>query len=68
MWLMTSALTGYEKNRLNGAERVLRAVTGLSLLAPQMTIALPAMGIGAALIVAHRFLGGAPAPVDTRPT
>ena len=64
MWLLTSALTGYEKNRLRAAERVLRAVAGLAVLAPGMGVAVPAFLGGIVLIVVHRFLGGEPSPVD----
>lgn len=67
MWLLSSALTGYEKNRLNVIERVLRTAVGLVALAPNMIVAVPAAIAGIALIVAHRFLGGAPSPVDVKP-
>ncbi len=68
MWLLSSALTGFEKNRLALIERLLRGVTGLVILAPQMTIALPAMAVAMALIVGHRYMGGTPSKVDTTPT
>lgn len=64
MWLLTSALTGFEKNKLNIIERILRAVTGLSVLVPSMAIAIPAALAGFGLVVAHRFLGGEPSLVD----
>lgn len=67
MWLMTSALTGYETNRLAGWERIARALVGAALLMPQMVVALPALGLAIALIVGHRFLGGEPSPIDTKP-
>ncbi len=65
MWLLTSALTGYEKNKLHGIERILRVAAGISILLPNILFALPAACIGAALIVLHRFLGGAPSRVET---
>jgi TRAP transporter 4TM/12TM fusion protein len=68
MWLLTSALTGFEKNRLNGGERLLRTAAGIAVLMPNLVIALPAAAAGAGLIILHRFLGGAPSPVDTHPT
>ena len=64
MWLLTSALAGFEKNRLLGAERILRAVVGLVLLSPNMTIAVPALVAAIVLIVGHRFLNGEPSAVD----
>jgi TRAP transporter 4TM/12TM fusion protein len=68
MWLLTSALTGYEKNRLNITERILRTIAGLAVLMPAMSIALPAFAAGVALIIAHKRLGGTPSPVDQLPT
>lgn len=65
MFLLTSALTGFEKNRLSFAERALRVVVGLATLVPSMIIAAPAFLAGIGLIIAHRFLGGEPSPVDT---
>ncbi|PSL21989.1 TRAP transporter permease [Shimia abyssi] len=64
MWLLTSALTGFEKNRLFGWERIARGVIGVAVLWPSMTVALPALGAAAALIVGHRFLKGEPSAVD----
>ena len=64
MWLLTSAMTGYEKNRLFIIERVMRGVVGLIVLVPNIGVALPAFIAGAALIVTHRFLNGDPSPVD----
>ena len=66
LWLLTSALTGFEKNRLFMIERVLRAVAGLALLAPDMRMALPALVIGIALVAGHRFLRGDPSPIDAK--
>ena len=68
MWLLTSAMTGYEKNRLYLVERLLRSVVGIVVLVPNMALALPALVAGAALIVTHRFLKGEPAPVDLAQT
>ena len=66
IWLLSSALAGFEKNRLFAIERVLRVVVGLALLLPDMRIAVPALGLAIALIVGHRFLGGEPSPVDAK--
>ncbi len=60
LWLLTSALIGFEKNRLALWERGLRVVAGIALLVPQLQISLPAMGVAIALIIGHRFLGGEP--------
>ena len=68
MWLLTSALTGYERNRLHVSERVLRVVTGIAVLMPGLSIAAPAFLAGIALIVGHRFFGGEASPVDTLST
>lgn len=64
MWLLASALTGFEKNRLFPVERLLRSGVGLLLLVPQPAIAGPALVAALALIVGHRFLKGAPSPID----
>lgn len=64
MWLLTSALTGYEKNRLNLAERLGRTVAGFAVLFPNMIIAIPALVLCVILIVGHRFMKGDPSPVD----
>ena len=61
---LTSALAGYEKNRLNGLERLARALAGIAILVPDMTIAGPGLAAAAALIVGHRFLKGDRSPVD----
>ena len=63
-WLLTSALTGYEKNRLHSLERIARAVAGIAILLPNMTLAGPALAASVALIVGHRFLKGDRSPVD----
>lgn len=64
MWLLTSALTGFEKNRLYAIERVLRVVAGFVVLSPNPMVAIPAAFAGGALIVVHRFLKGEPSRVD----
>jgi len=64
MWLLTSAMIGFEKNRLSAAERALRVAAGFAALVPSTIIAAPAVIAGLGLIIAHRFLGGEPSPVD----
>ncbi|MET1413545.1 TRAP transporter fused permease subunit [Roseibium sp. HPY-6] len=66
MWLLTSALTGFEKNRLNSLERILRGIVGIALLIPNMAIAGPALLVGIGLVIGHRYLGGDPSPVDAK--
>lgn len=65
MWLLTSALTGYEKNRLFALERCARVVVGFAILIPNFIIAGPAFVASIALISGHRFLKGEPSSVDT---
>lgn len=64
MWLLTSALAGYEKNRLHRLERLARAVAGIAILVPDRTIAGLALAASIVLIVGHRFLKGELSPVD----
>ena len=64
IWLLTSAMTGFEKNRLNSVERVLRTIIGLLILIPNWAFALPAFVGAIAIIIGHRFLNGEPSPID----
>ena len=66
IWLLSSALTGFEKNKLNGLERLLRVAVGFLVLVPSMIIAIPAACTGLGLVILHRFLGGEPSPVDVK--
>ncbi|MEM6729287.1 MAG: TRAP transporter large permease subunit, partial [Pseudomonadota bacterium] len=66
VWLMASALTGFEKNKLQLWERVARTAAGIATLVPTMGVAAPAFAAGAGLIIIHRFLGGEPSPIDTQ--
>ncbi|MEJ5219163.1 TRAP transporter fused permease subunit [Cognatishimia sp. D5M38] len=66
IWLLSSALTGFEKNKLNGLERLLRVAVGFLVLVPGMIIAIPAACAGLGLVILHRFLGGEPSPVDVK--
>ncbi|MGR3714596.1 MAG: TRAP transporter permease [Shimia sp.] len=68
MWLLASALTGFEKNRLYLWERIARAIVGFAILVPQTMIAGPAFAAAVVLIVAHRFLKGQPSSVDSMQT
>ena len=64
IWLISSALIGFERNRLYPLERVARLVVGFALLVPNYWICLPAIGIAIVLIIGHRFLGGTPPSFD----
>ena len=68
MWLLASALTGFEQNRLHPIERVTRGAVGLVVLVPNTALALPAFAAGAGLIVLHRFLCGEPSPMKQNPS
>ena len=65
IWLLTSALSGFEKNKLTKIEIAARAAIGLLVLHPNITIAGLAIATGVSLIIIHRFLGGDPSPIDT---
>ena len=56
MWLLTSALTGMEKYRLNMFERCTRAVTGLLVLFPGFYLSRTALAVGIILIIFHRIM------------
>lgn len=68
MWLLASALSGFEKNRLRTSERLLRIIAGLAILLPDLKFAIPALALSVALVVGHRLIGGEPSKVDTRST
>ena len=68
MWLLASALAGFEKNRLRTSERLLRIAAGLAILLPDLNFAIPALALSAALVVGHRLIGGEPSKVDMRST
>jgi len=65
MWMLASALTGFEKNRLFLLERVLRIAAGIAILVPVVAVAAPAFIISLGLITAHRFLGGEASSIDS---
>jgi TRAP transporter 4TM/12TM fusion protein len=72
MWLLTSALAGFEKYRLNLVERLLRSVVGIALLVPNWQIAGPAFAAALALIAFSRISGqraaAAPDASSNQPT
>ncbi len=54
MWLVASALAGFDRARLAVPERIARAVLGAACLFPQMLVAAPAILAGIALLVRER--------------
>lgn len=57
MWLLASAIAGFEKVALPGWQRVLRLVTGFGLLVPDPQIAGPATLVAVVIIYQHRRAG-----------
>ncbi|MBV7380318.1 TRAP transporter permease [Maritimibacter dapengensis] len=51
MWLISSGLAGFDRAHLTKLERILRVVIGFAALAPNMLVAIPAAGLGVALIL-----------------
>ncbi|MEL6206408.1 MAG: TRAP transporter large permease subunit, partial [Pseudomonadota bacterium] len=67
LWLLASALAGFERGPLAPLERVARAALALLMLAPAYLVALPAAAAGAALIAIHRSRALAPAARPSQP-
>ncbi|WP_420327833.1 TRAP transporter permease [Mameliella sp.] len=65
MWLIASALAGYDRTRITPAERVLRLALGGAALLPQMAIAGPAAALGLALLFISPRLAGRPGAATT---
>jgi len=63
MSLLTSALAGHARNPLSTPERLARTITGLAILLPNMTIAIPALLAAVALTLGHRFNFGIPSRI-----
>ncbi len=55
MWLLASALAGFDKRPLNVIERLLRVIIGIAVLVPDYTIGLIALVLAITLIVLHRI-------------
>ena len=55
IWLLASALAGFEKHRLGAADRALRGVAGILVLVPQPAYAAPAALLGLGLLALHHF-------------
>lgn len=55
MWLLTSALIGFEKYRLNWLERILRMITAIALLFSNIMVATSALIVALLLVVVHRM-------------
>jgi len=54
LWLLASAISGYEKHRIGGVARILRGILAVLMLLPNLTIAIPAFGAGVMMILWHR--------------
>ena len=67
-WLLCTALTGFERFRILPTERIIRAVVGIAVLVPEMSIALPALAVGVALLGLHRYLDKGSPGKETQPT
>lgn len=55
MWLLASALAGFDKRPLNVIERLARVIIGLAVLVPDYTIGLIALVLAIILIFIHRI-------------
>ncbi len=55
IWLISSALIGYEKYRLHHIERIIRPILGVCVLLPLYHYAIPAFLLGITLIATHRL-------------
>ena len=58
MWLLSSALAGFEKGRLPVIERAVRVAAALAVLVPNMQFALPGLAAGLAIVGFHRLRAG----------
>lgn len=71
-WMIATALGGWEGRPLALPERLMRGVTGLAALAPDLRLSLPALSVAAVLIVLNarglRRLARPPDPSQTEPT
>ena len=64
MWLLSSALAGFERAPLSALERALRGAIGIAVLIPNFVIAGPAFAVGAGLLLLHRMTGKAAVPEE----
>jgi TRAP transporter 4TM/12TM fusion protein len=55
IWLLASALAGFDKHRLALGERGLRVVAGILILVPQLAYAAPGAMLGLGLVALHHF-------------
>ncbi len=53
MWLLSSALIGFDRHKLNLVERLIRTMTAFALLVPKFLIAVPALMIALGLLYWH---------------
>ena len=55
IWLLASALAGFDKKPLNILERIIRTIIGLAILVPDFTIGLLAFGVAITILLTHRI-------------
>lgn len=55
LWLICSALIGFERNRIAPWQRAARLFSAMALLVPNVVIAGPALAAGLGLLIIHRF-------------
>ena len=60
IWMISTALAGFDLRKLSAGARGLRVVAGLALLTPDMRVALPAAAVALCLVAFHRMRGGLP--------
>lgn len=61
IWLLASALTGFDRNALNPVERLARVALGIAVLFPTFSVAGPATACSAALLAYHWYSARQPA-------
>ena len=64
MWLMSSALAGFERGPLRPPERILRGGLGVAVLVPNPTVAGIACAVGLGLMALHRMNGRTAVPEE----
>ena len=68
IWLITTSLIGFDKNKLNTFERFLRVLLGIVILIPENIIAVTALVMAVSMIGIHRIKAKIPIPVNQTTT
>ena len=66
MWCLASALAGHDRARLGAVERIARAALGFLALAPESTVAAPALAAALLTIAWHAFSNRRGSQADSR--